>query len=191
MRLKVRVGTYVLNPQTSRSSCSRVKTRSGSDASFTSSANSFAERSISYAVRHRPARRAVDRERPDLEPLDARRAAPQQRVDAREELLVDERPREAVVGVLERAHASRWIGSTEHDHRAVGDEAAVERFGVAEEQDVGVGGARQLLGALVREHVEAVVPQLPLEEPAHGRLRFCENECRHGYEPTPRTATRL
>ena len=67
--------------------------------------------------------------------------------------------------MLERAHARRRIGAAEHDHGAVGDEAAVERVGVAEEEDVGVGGARQVLGALVREHVEAVVASCRSRKP--------------------------
>ena len=128
------------------------------------------------AVRHNPPRHAVDGERPDVEPFDTWRAAPQQRVDAREQLLVDERPREAVVRVLERPDARRRIRAAEDDDRTVGDEAAGERVGIAEEQHVGIGGARQLLGALIREDVEAVVAKLPLEEAAHRRLRFCENE---------------
>ena len=97
-------------------------------------------------------------------------------MDAREQLLVDERPRQAVVGARQRAHAGRRIGAAEHDHRAVGDDAAVERLRVAEDEDVGIRRARQLLGPLARDDVEAVVAQLALEEAADGRFRLGEEQ---------------
>ena len=117
----------------------------------------------------------------DLEELDSRRAASQERVDAREQLLVDERARQAVVGAGERAHAGCRIRAAEHDHRAVGHDAPVERIGVSEHEHVGIRRARQLLGALAGDHVEAVVAQLPLEEPANGGLRLGEEQRSHDH----------
>ena len=116
-------------------------------------------------------------ERADLDELDSRWAAPQERVDARKQLLVDERARQAVVGAGERADAGRGISAAQHDHRAVGHDAAVERVGVTENEDVGIRRARQLLGPLAGDDVETVVAQLPLEESANSRLRLGEKEC--------------
>src|SRR6185437_5868814 len=48
--------------------------------------------------------------------------------------------------------------------------------------DVGVGGAGQLLRALARDDVEAVVAQLPLEEASDSRFRLGEEERGHGSE---------
>jgi hypothetical protein len=129
---------------------------------------------------HRDApRRAVDRERADLRELDARRAAPQERVDPRQQLLVDERTRKTVVGAGQRAHAGRRIRAAQHDHGTVGHDASVERIGVPEHEDVRIRGARQLLRALARDDVEAVVAQLALEEAAYGRFRLGEEKRGH------------
>ena len=124
---------------------------------------------------------------PTSDELDPRRAAPQERVDPREQLLVDERPREAVVGAGERAHPGRRIRAAEHDHRAVGHDAAVERLGVPEHEDVGIRRARQLLGALAGDDVEAVVAQLALEEAADGGFRLGEEQRGHATEARRRT----
>ena len=91
-------------------------------------------------------------------------------MDPRNELFVDERARQAVVGAGERPYAGRRIGAAEHDHGTVGNDAAVERLCVPEQQDVGIGRARQLLGPFARDDVEAVVAQLALEEAANGGL---------------------
>ena len=122
---------------------------------------------------------AVDRQRTDLDELDTRRATPQERVDPSQQLLVDEGARETVVGPGKRAHAGRRIRAAEHDHRAVRYHAAIERLGVPEEQDVGIRRTRQLLGTLAGDDVEAVVCQLALEEPAHGRLRLGKEKSGH------------
>ena len=159
-----------------------MKTRSGSDASFTRRVNSFADSSTSCTRDRDPSRGPVDCEQADLRELDARRAAPQERVDPREQLLVDERARQTVVGTCERPYAGRGVGATEHDHRAVGHDAAVERAGVPEQEDIGIGRARQLLGALARHHVEAVVAQLTLEEAADGGLGLGDEERGHAAE---------
>jgi hypothetical protein len=103
-------------------------------------------------------------------------------VDPREQLLVDERPRQAVVGAGERAHPRGGIRAAEDDDRAVGHEPAVERVGVAEDEHVRVGCPRQLLRPLVCENVEAVVAKLALEEAAHGRLGLGKKECSHDPE---------
>jgi hypothetical protein len=126
------------------------------------------------------ARAAVDRERADLEQLDARRASPQQRVDACEQLLVDERTRQAIVGAGERADARSRIRAAEHDHRAIRNDAAVEGIGIAEHEHVGIGRARQLLGSFAGDDVEAVVPELALEEAPNGRFRLGEEKRGHG-----------
>jgi hypothetical protein len=120
-------------------------------------------------------------------------------MDAREQLLVDERAREAVVRPGERAHARGGIGAAEDDDGAVRHETAVERVGVAEQQDVRVGRPGDLLGPLVGEHVEAVVAELALEEAAHGRLGLGKKKCSHAAEatrsirtkPSPTGANRL
>src|SRR5207253_6137833 len=115
-------------------------------------------------------------ERAHLRELETRRAAPQERVDPREQLLVDERTRKTVVGAGERAHTGRRIRAAQDDHRAVEHDAAVERLGVPEHEDVGVRRAWQLLGTRARDDVEAVVAELTLEEAANGWFRLGEKE---------------
>src|SRR5216684_5205198 len=72
------------------------------------------------------ARAPVDDELAEIEYLASRRAAAQQRADARDELFVHERPREIVVATLERANLGVGIGSAEHDHGAVWYATAIE-----------------------------------------------------------------
>ena len=131
------------------------------------------------AAREHPARPPVDDELAEIEHLAPRRAAAQERTDPRDELFVHERPRQVVVAALERTHLRLRIGPAEHDHRAIGHAAAIERVGITEQEHVRIGGARQLVGAREREHVEAVAPELPLEEAAHRRFGLCEQECSH------------
>ena len=133
---------------------------------------------------HHTARGAVDRERGHLEQLEPRRAAPEESMDPREQLLVDERPGQAVVGAGERAHAGCGIRTAEHDHRAIGDDRAIERLGVAEHEQVGIRRARQLVGALAGDDVEPVVAKLALEETANGRFGLGEEERLHVTEAT-------
>ena len=80
-------------PHTSRSSSSLVNTRTGSAARWTSSANSFADRSIRRLADVHLARRVVDPQRADLGDAGAvaRLAAAQQRGDASAQLGVAER----------------------------------------------------------------------------------------------------
>jgi hypothetical protein len=78
-------------------------------------------------------------------------------VDPREQLLVDERPWQTVVGAGERADAGGRIRAAEDDHGAVGNDAAIERLRVPQHEDVGIRRARKLLGALIRDHIESVV----------------------------------
>ena len=109
-------------------------------------------------------------------------------MDPRQQLLVDEGPRETIVRPGERAHPGRRIRAAEHDHRAVRHDAAVERRRVPEHEDVGIRRAGQLLGALAGDNVEAVVAQLALEEAADGRFRLGEEERGHGTEARRRTS---
>ena len=134
------------------------------------------------ACRRDAARRAVDGERPDLRELHPRRAPAQERVDAREQLLVDERPREAVVSPGERAHPGRRIRAAEHDHGTVGHDAAIERLGIPEHENVGIRRARQLLGALAGDDVKAVVAELALQEASDGGFRLGEEQRGHATE---------
>ena len=115
----------------------------------------------------------------DLEQLEPWRAAPEQRVDPREQLLVDERPCQAVVRARERAYAGCGVHAAEHDHRAVGDDSTIERLGVAEDEHVGIRRAWELLRAFVGDDVEPVVAKLALEEAANGRFRLGEEERLH------------
>ena len=164
-----------------------MKTRSGSDASFTSSAYSFCDRQTSAAREHAP-RGAVDDELAEVEQLAPRRAAPQQRVDARDELLVDERPREVVVAARERAHLRLRVGAAEHDDRAVVDAAAVERIGIAEHETSGRPSAAAPRCS-EREHVEAVAAGAAARGSRASLLRFCEQQCRHDAEHMRAAAT--
>jgi hypothetical protein len=91
-------------------------------------------------------------------------------VDPGQQLLVDERPRETVVCARKGPHPRGGIRSAENDHRAVRHEAAIERVGVSEQQDVRVESPGQLLDPLVGENVEAVVAELALEESPHRGL---------------------
>ena len=101
-------------------------------------------------------------------------------MDSRDELLVQERPREVVVAAGERADADGRIGVAEHDHRAVRHDATLERGRIAEQEQVGLGRARQLLGSRERQHVEPVAHELALEKPANGRLGLGEEQGCHG-----------
>ena len=103
-------------------------------------------------------------------------------MDAGEQLLVDERTRQAVVGARKRPHSRRGIGTAEHDDGAVGHDASVQRPGVPEQEHVWVRGERQLLRALAGDHVEAVVAQLALEKAANGRFRLGKKERGHDSE---------
>ena len=103
-------------------------------------------------------------------------------MDARQQLLVDERAREAIVGAGQRPNAGGRIRAPEHDHGTVGHDATVERIGVPEHEQVGIRGARQLLGTLARDDLEAVVPELALEEAANGGFRLGKEERGHETE---------
>src|SRR5207302_6488209 len=82
---------------------------------------------------------------------------------------------QVVVAMLERAHALGRFRSSEHDHGAVTDATAVERGRVAEHEHVRLGCARELVGILEGEDVEAVARQLLREEPAHGSFGLGEH----------------
>src|SRR4051812_31751075 len=101
-------------------------------------------------------------------------------MDPRQQLLVDEGPRQAIVRPGKRAHPGRRIRAAEHDHRAVGHDTAVERLRVPEHEYVGIRRAGQLLGALTRDDVEAVVAELALEEAADCRFGLGEEQRGHG-----------
>ena len=127
-------------------------------------------------------RHAVDPQRASLELLARlRRDAAEDRVDARDELVVVERPHhEVVAAARERAHAVDRVGLrvADHDHRDVRE--PVERRLVAEQDEVGPRARRQLerlrpvVGA---EHVEAVVGEVSDEEPPDIGLGLRDEDC--------------
>ena len=120
----------------------------------------------------------------------ARRAAsrsPEHRVDARDQLVVVERPRHVVVATTtERPHAVDRIGlgAAEHDHGRLAA-PALERRLVAGEHDV---RPRLRRG----DELEPVAGQPLLEEPARGGLAVGEEHGgRHGFDGTAAPAHRI
>src|SRR5438105_4029198 len=138
--------------------------------------------------------RPVDLDRADADEVgDGRRRPPQDRPDAREQLVVEERPAEEVVGAaLERPSAVDRIrlGSAEDDerHLAAPRAALLERRGVAEEDQIRPGPLRELERLAARggaEHVEAVVGEVALEEASRRGLRLGDEDCiRHTRDAT-------
>jgi len=98
-------------------------------------------------------------------------------MDACDELLVRERAHEVVVCSFERTDGV--VAAAEHDHGPVGRHM-LEAIEIAEDEHVRIGRARQRARRRKREHVEAVAPQLPLEEAAHRGLGLGEEKCGHG-----------
>ena len=131
------------------------------------------------AAHDRAARGTVDDELAEIDELAARRATAQDRVDPRDELLVDERAGQVVVAALECADLRIWVGPSEHDHGAIRDTAAVELVRIAEHEDVGLRRPREIACAREGQHVEAVARELALEEAAHRRFGFREQQCCH------------
>src|SRR5438105_672747 len=138
--------------------------------------------------------RPVDLERADADEVRGdRRRPPQDGSDAGQQLVVEERPAEEVVGAaVERPCAVDRVGlgGTEDDerHHAAPRAAFVERRRVAEEDEVRPRPLRELERLAARggtEDVEAVVGEMALEEAPRRGLRLGDEDCiRHTRDAT-------
>src|SRR5919199_2043784 len=138
--------------------------------------------------------RPVDLERADVDEVrNDRRRPPQDGSDARQQLVIQERPAEEVVGsALERPSAVDGIGlgSADHDERHLARPRAafLERRGIAEQDEIRARPLRErkrLVALRCAEDVEAVVREMALEKAAGRGLRLGdEDRIRHTRDAT-------
>ena len=169
-----------------------MKTRRGSSASRVRSSYSFAARCRRCPATRDAARRAVDPDLPRLQHLGRARAGPpEQRLDPRPQLLVGERPVEVVVGpALEGADAIDEGVALLRAEQDDGDVAVPGAAGLAlpepeaelelgEEDEIrtqALGQVERLAGGDRRHNLEAVLDELPLEEPTGRALGLGDDQ---------------
>ncbi len=170
-----------------------MKTRCGSLASFTQQLVLLRREHDALAADGDPPRRAVDLDLPRFETLDlGRRHAPQDRADARDQLVVVEGPVEIVVAAtVEGTHAVDRIrlraAEQDHGHLAVPGAAGLAlakpaaelgALRVADQHEVGTRLLQEIerLTVLRADDVEPVLAQVSLEEAPRRFLRLVQQE---------------